>query len=195
MRLLRRHRSAFAVGDFLAHAQGSSFAFQRQTRSFFAGNGPREKQVQIALTLLYRNDVVRIGQACKRVFGRESRDVVGCAHSLLDSSIRKIRCAGIATSMSDVHGNAQRLVAVAFDVFQLSVAYRHAQAATLRDFGAGIRGAKLPGMGQRSVHAGFKKCSGIGEATVSGGFSSSDRTGGGGFLHGDGYDTWLCHAK
>ena len=83
--------------------------------------------------------------------------------------------------MTDVDRHAQRLIAVAFDIFQCPLAHRHAQATALGGFGTGIGGAQFFGMGQRCVHQVFKKGAAVTEAAL----GTRVR-----FVHSGSYDTW-----
>ena len=197
MRLLGRYRRAFAIGDALAHTQCGGFAFQREGSSLLTGHGPRKKQIQLAFALGDRHDIVRIGQAGKRIFCRETGDVIGGTHRLLNRRIRKIRGAGVTPAVAEIDRDAQGLVPIALHIFEFAIANGNAQATTFRHLGPGIAGTQFFGVGQRGIHAGFEKSAGVGETAISrfyGGCGGLG-TGGGGFLHGDGYDTWLCHAN
>ena len=86
LRLLRRHGSAFAVGDALVHAQGSGLALHRQLRRLLAAHGPGVKQIERARAVSDRRDIFLIGQSGKRVFGGKARYVISRTHGLRDGS-------------------------------------------------------------------------------------------------------------
>ena len=211
MRLLGRYRGALAVGYALVDRQGRSFTFQCNLRGTRTVQAPGIEQLQIPAALWFRADIRGVRKAGKRVFGRKSGDVIGCAHGLPDGGIGEIRSAGVAPALAAVHGDAQTLVAVALDVFQSAVAHRHAQTAGLRHLGCGIGGAKFVGGLQGGIHAGLKKCTAVGKALQrlrvagctlakgggGGGCGSAGCNGGRcggawGVLHSEGYDTCPC---
>ena len=152
-------------------------------RRLLAGQCPGVEQVQIGLR---GGDVFGVGQTRHRVFGGEARDVVGGLHRLLNGSTGKIGGAGVATPLAHIHRDAQRLVAVALDVFQFSLAHRNAQATALGGLGPRVGGAELFGVCQCRIDQPLEKRTGVGKA----GFGRWNAWGGG--LHIGGYDTWRC---
>jgi hypothetical protein len=109
-------------------------------------------------------DVAVVGQAGGFVFRREAGDVVGRFHGLLDGGFGEIAGGGIAALFADVNRDAQRLVAVAFHVFQLAFTHADRQAAAFGSFGRGIRGAQFFGVGQSGVDEFFEKIAVVAEA-------------------------------
>ena len=166
--LLGRHPGTLAVGDALVGGERSPFAGQRQAGRVFAGDVPGMEQVQVGL-LVASGDVLGVGQPGHRVFGGEAGDVVSGLHRLLHRRAGKVGGAGIAAAMPDVHRDAQRLVAVAFHVFQFALAHRHAQAAAFGGLGAGVGRAQFSGMGQGGVHQLLEESSAVGENGVAAG--------------------------
>ena len=104
-----------------------------------------------------QRDIGAVGQAGKRVFGREAGDVVGGLHGLLDGGFGEVRGAGIAPALAQIDGHAQRLVAVALHGLQLALAHADRQAAALGSLGARIRRPQLLGMLQSLVHQPLEK--------------------------------------
>ena len=84
MALLRRHRSAFAVGDAFVQTQCSGFAAQGQGGGVGTGDEPRVKQIEVGLVL---HDVFFIGQTCHGVFCGEAGDVIRRLHGALDGGV------------------------------------------------------------------------------------------------------------
>ena len=72
--------------------------------------------------------------------------------------------AAVRAALADVDRHAQRLVAVAFHVLQLTLAHRHREAAALGGFGAGIGGTELFRMRQRAVDELFEAVPAVREA-------------------------------
>ena len=161
--LLGRYGRAVAVGDAAAGFEGRCFALQSQLGGLFAVDAPRVKQIQIAVV---RFDVGFVGQTGGRVFGGEAGDVIGRLHCALDRCLRKVGRAGIAPAVVQVHGHAQRLVAVALHVFQLALAHADRQAATFRRFSARVGRAQLFGVVQGDVDQLFKMVTRVAEAVV-----------------------------
>jgi hypothetical protein len=121
------------------------------------------KQVQIAVV---RFDVGLVGQPGGGVFGGEAGNVIGRLHGALNRRLGKVRRAGIATAVVHVHRHAQRLVAVAFHVFQLTFAHTDRQAATFRRLGTRVGGTQLFGVVQGDVDQLFKMVTRVAEAVV-----------------------------
>ena len=133
-------------------------------RRLLAGDGPGEKQLQVGPLLLRPGNIGLVRQCGKRVFGGETGNVKRGLHRLLDGGQGKVGGAGIATALTQVHRDAERFVAVALYVFQLTLAHRHAQAAALGGVRSGIGGAQFFGMGDGRVHQAFKKRAAVTEA-------------------------------
>ena len=138
MALLRRDAGAFAVGDLLVRGHGGGLTTQRQFGGTRAVNRPRVEQIQIAVLM---GDQALIGQSGKGVFCCEAGNVKSRLHGALNSRLRKIGGAGVATALSHIDGDAQGLVAVALNVLQFALANRHAQAAAFRGFCGRVGGA------------------------------------------------------
>lgn len=100
------------------------------------------EQVQVAVAVGGR-DVLGVGQAGHRVFGREAGDVVGGLRRLLDGLAGKVGGAGIAPAVADVDGDTERLVAVALHRFELALAHADRQAAAFGGLGPGVGGPEL----------------------------------------------------
>jgi hypothetical protein len=163
MTLLGRNASAFTVGDALVGRERGFFAFERQLGRLFAGDSPREEQVEFRLLF---DDVVFVRQSAHRVFGSKAGDVVSRLHRPRDSRFGEVGRARIAAPVPDVDRDAERLVAVALDVFELALAHRDAQAAAFGRLGTGVGRAELFGMRQSCVDQVFKERAGVGEAGV-----------------------------
>ena len=132
MGLLGRHARPFAVGDARTGFEGRGLTAARQLGRRLALNRPRVEQVQVMgfapLALVFGGgNVGFVGQAGHGVLGRETGNVIGRLHGLLNGFFRKIRGAGVATAMPHIHRDTQGLVPVALDVFQLTFAHAHAQ--------------------------------------------------------------------
>ncbi len=113
--------------------------------------------------MVVRN-VPLVRQAGGVVVCREFGDVVGGLDGLLDRRFGKITGGRVAAFFTDVNRDAQRLVPVALDVFQLALAHADRQAAAFGGFGSGIAGTELFGMRQGGVHQTFKNFTRIAEA-------------------------------
>jgi ribosome-associated protein len=125
-------------------------------------------------------NVLGIGQSARRVFSGEAGNVIGRLDRLLDSGGGKVRRAGVATALAQVHRNAQGFVAVAFHSFELALAYGYAQSTALGGLCARVAGPQLFCVDQSVVYQVFKLCAGVGEAVV--GLASVR-------FHGGSYDT------
>jgi hypothetical protein len=138
-------------------------ALQGDAGGFFAVDGPRVKQVQVAVV---RFNVGFVGQTGRGVFGREAGNVESCLHRALDRGFGKIRSAGIAPAVLHIDRHTQRFVAVALHVFQLTFAHTDRQAATLRRFGPRVGGPQFFGVVQGDVDQPFKMVTRVAEAVV-----------------------------
>ena len=161
MALLRRYRSPFAVADLRITGKSGVFTSQCQLRGRIGIDIPGVKQIQLAHVGFH---VLLVGQAGSRVLRRVARHIVGRLHRLLDRLARKVGGAGIATLLADVDRHAERLVAVALDVFQLATAHRHRQATALGGFGADIGGTQLFRMGDGEINQFLEVGSAVGKA-------------------------------
>ena len=123
-------------------------------------DGPGMEQVEVARQRLAERQVVGVGQAGGRVFGGEARDVVGGAHRLLERRAREIGGARVAAALADVDRDADRLVAVALDVFDLALAHRDRQPGAFRHLDAGIARAEL----LREMQARLRRAAGTARA-------------------------------
>lgn len=166
VRLLRRHPRAFAVGDASVGRKRRILAAQGQLHGLFARHGPWMKQIQIDPARRWRRDIGLVRQPGHRILGREAGDIVGSLNGLFDRRSGKIRCARIATPLSDIHGHREPLVAVALDVLQFPLAHRDAQAERFRCFGRRIGSAQFAGMPERGIHEFFEKGAAVTEAAV-----------------------------
>ena len=120
MALLGRHGGPFAVGDAAIRLEGRSFATQGQLGGRFAAQVPGVKQIQVRMVL---GNVLRIGQAGRRVFRREACNVIRRLHRALNRGTRKIRGAGIATAVADVDRHPEGFVTVALHGLQRALAH------------------------------------------------------------------------
>ena len=167
MRLLGTHAGTLGIGDAPIGAERRRFAAQRQRSRRLGIDGPGMEQVEVALGRSGAGQVGRVGQAGRRVLGREARNVVGRLHRLLDRRARKVRRAGIATALADIDGDAERLVAIALDVLEFAHARRHRQAHPFRHLGAGIAGTGAAAHRQRVFDDLPELVAGVGKAGVS----------------------------
>ena len=191
MALLRRHARAFAVRNQAACAQRCGFALQRQPGRVLGRDGPRVKQIERRVVA---GNVLLVGQAGSLVFGGETGDVVSGLHRLRNRCFGKIAGGRVAALFTDINGDAQRLVAVALDRFQLALAHADRQAAAFGRFGGGVGRAQLFGVAQRGIDQVFKKVAVVAETGFGlagfGAGSGAGRTGRR-FLGHSGYDTDL----
>ena len=164
MRLLSRHTGAFGVGDAWIQRQGSALATLCDLGGAGGINRPGVKQVEVAHGGLAQGQIGRIRQTGGRVVGGEACDVVCCAHGLFERSAREVRGARIAAPLADVDRHADRLVAVALDVLDFTLAHRHRQANALGNLGAGIGGTDLCCELQRIIDQLLEIGTGIGKA-------------------------------
>jgi hypothetical protein len=121
--LLRRNCRTFAVGDPFVNRQCSRLCPHRQLCRGLAVDRPGKKKLQVVALLADLRHIGRVRQRSKGVFGGESGNIKGSLHGLLDRCLRKIRGAGVAPALPDVNRYPQRLVTVAFHVFQLAFAH------------------------------------------------------------------------
>ena len=163
MTLLRRHAGAFAVGDQPAGAQSGGFAFERQQGGLLRIDSPGVKQVELGV--LARN--VALGREARGfVGGGETGNVESSLHGLLDGRFREIAGGSVAAFLAHIHRHTQRFVAVAFHIFELTLAHTHAQAAAFRGFGRRIAGADVGGVFQGRVDQIFKEVAVVAEARL-----------------------------
>ena len=120
---------------------------------------------QIQLGLLYGN-VFFIGQTSCGVFGCKTSNVKGRLHRLLDGRLRKVRRAGIATAMTHIDSDAQRLVAIALNRLQFTLAHTDTETATFRSFCTSIGGADLFGMFQGRINQSLEIVSAVAETVI-----------------------------
>ena len=191
MALLGRHASAFAVGDAFGGFQSRFFTGHGHAGCFLAADCPGVKQIEVSDIGF---NVFWVGQTSRGVFGGESRDVKRSLHRLMDGAGGEVRGAGIASALAHIHRHTQGLVAVAFHIFELSLAHTDRQAAAFRGFSARIGSADFFGVLQSGIDQVFKKIAAVTEAAV----RRMGRLGDGGrgrirchwrCAHGDGYDT------
>ena len=163
MALLRRHAGAFAVGDQPAGAQGGGFAFESQQGSLFRIDSPGVKQVELGVLA---SDISGVRQARGFVGSRETGDVESSLHGLLNGRFGEIAGGSVAAFLAHIHRHTQRFVAVAFHIFELTLAHTHAQAAAFRGFGRRIAGADVGGVFQGRVDQIFKEVAVVAEARL-----------------------------
>ena len=119
------------------------------------------EQIQIGLML---GDELFFWQARHRVLCGETGDVKRGLHRAFNGSFGEIRGARVAATVADINRDAQRFIAVAFNVFEFAFANRHAQTTALRSLGGGIGGAKPFSVVQCAVNLGFELDAAVAES-------------------------------
>jgi len=130
MRLLGRHRRAFRILDQGTGGKRRLLAAAGDVNCRFHGQRPRMMQIQFRAIAGHQGG---IGQPGTIVLGGEAGDLERCFNRVAQGLRRKIRGAGVALALPGIDGNADALVAIEFDGFNLVAAHRHRLPEALRD--------------------------------------------------------------
>jgi hypothetical protein len=168
MRLLRRNASPFGVGDAPVGPQCRRLAAQRDLGGALGVDVPGMEEVEVQPRHRPQRQIGRLGQAGGAVLSGEAGDVVGRLHRLAQRGRREVRGAGIAAALAEVDRHADRLVAVALDVFDVPLAHRHRQAAAFGHLHPRIAGAELAGLLQHVFDQFGKLRAAVGKAARGG---------------------------
>ena len=82
---------------------------------------------------------------------------------MLNRRLREIAGSGISPLLPNVDGDAQRLVAVALDVFKLALTHTNRQATALGRLSSGVGSTQFFSVRQCRVHQIFKKITAVAE--------------------------------
>jgi hypothetical protein len=130
MRLLGRNRRPFRIADQRTGVEGGLLAQPRRLDRIFDGQGPRVVEIEVGTVPGHQR---RLGQAGAVVLGREAGDIERRFDRFTQRLRRKIGSAGVALALTRVDGDADTLVAVELDRFDLVATHRHRLAEAFRD--------------------------------------------------------------
>ena len=177
MRLLGRDSGTLGIGDAAVSREGSTLATARDLGRLGRIDQPRVKKVEVARRRVAAGHVGHVRQTCGRVLGGEARDVECGPHRLLERGARIVRRARVAAPLPEVDRDAQRLVTIALDVFEVALAHRHRQPGALGHFNAGVARAQAARESERILDQLLEGLARVGKAVRRGGLGRTGKAG------------------
>ena len=141
----RGHRRAVGIGDARIDFAGRALGAQRQLGRLFGGDWPRIVQAQVREL---GGQQVGVGQAGGRIGRGMAGDVPGGLDCFAQGLLGEIRGRGRAAALAGVDGQVERAVARLLDRLDIVLAHGNRQPQAFGDFGRGVAGAGLAGIGE-----------------------------------------------
>ena len=137
---------ALGIGDARIHAAPRGLAFTRRFHRLLRRQIPGMIEVEIGYVA---RQLFRIGEARAIVFGGVARDVAGLLDGFGDGARRKVRGAGRALALAEVHRDPHAAIALVFDRLDFPEANRGRQSFLQADIGFGLGSTQLARQLQR----------------------------------------------